>query len=192
MMKKGILLVCCLLLSIAGMAQMRVRDLLKVMPDTLAPYLTENNRLDLIDFCEAGMKSEVSNSLGGKTSMTLLTDDHALLVLTPSSRLDLRLLSTAEAIDGAQQVLCVVKSYGNDICESEIAFYTVHWKPLDSSRFLPTFSQQLVKAEWQEGPDLMLKITTGNPVDLPSNEEQEKPAETSTILKWDNFSFKKY
>ncbi len=190
MMKKLFFLVCCLLAMTDGMAQLKIRDLLKVMPDTLAPYLTENNRLDLIDFCEAGMNSEVSNSLGGKTSLNLLTDDHALLTLTASSQLDLRLLPFSEEMDSTRQVICVVNSYGNDIRESVISFYDVQWKPLENSRFLAAFDQHLMKAEWQEGPEYILNVTLGNPLDIPSNEEQEKSKEMLIKLTWCGKSFK--
>ncbi|MBR6998224.1 MAG: DUF3256 family protein, partial [Prevotella sp.] len=40
-------------------------DLFKAMPDSLMPYLTKNNRLDMIDFMEANMKAEITNQLEG-------------------------------------------------------------------------------------------------------------------------------
>ena len=52
-----------------------VREVFKSMPDSLAPYLTTNNRLDMIDFMDAKMKSVVTNLLEGETEMLALTDD---------------------------------------------------------------------------------------------------------------------
>ena len=45
------------------------------MPDSLVPYLTANNRLDLMDFMDAKMKAAVTNRLEGQTEMTFLSDD---------------------------------------------------------------------------------------------------------------------
>lgn len=62
-------------LSLLSLHAQTVRDYFKQMPDSLMPYLTTNNRLDMIDFMEAGMKSVVTNRLDGETEMLYLSDD---------------------------------------------------------------------------------------------------------------------
>lgn len=62
-------------LSLFSLQAQTVRDYFKQMPDSLMPYLTTNNRLDMIDFLEAGMKSVVTNRLDGETEMLYLSDD---------------------------------------------------------------------------------------------------------------------
>ena len=83
-----------------------VRDAFKAMPDSLLPYLTTNDRLDLIDFIDANMKSEVANLLEGKTQMTALTDDSLSLQLNELVVLDLCL----EPVDTGT-VVCLRKTY---------------------------------------------------------------------------------
>ena len=83
-----------------------VRDAFKAMPDSLLPYLTTNDRLDLIDFIDANMKSEVANLLEGKTQMTALTDDSLSLRLNNTLVLDLFL----EPVDTGT-VVCLRKTY---------------------------------------------------------------------------------
>ena len=47
-------MVCCLpIASMAQQADLSIRDALKLMPDSLVPYLTVNNRLDMIDFMDS-------------------------------------------------------------------------------------------------------------------------------------------
>ena len=62
------------LFSVSASAQ-TVREAFKAMPDSLMPYLTANNRLDLMDFMDAKMKAVVTNLLDGQTEMTFLSDD---------------------------------------------------------------------------------------------------------------------
>lgn len=83
-----------------------VRDVFKAMPDSLLPYLTTNNRLDLIDFVDANMKSEITNLMEGKTQMTALTDDSLSLQLNELVVLDLCL----EPVDTGT-VVCLRKTY---------------------------------------------------------------------------------
>ena len=45
MVKKGLSLALLLLLTVPAIAQQKMRDVISTMPDSLAPYLTENNRL---------------------------------------------------------------------------------------------------------------------------------------------------
>ena len=60
------------LLSVALCApaqHLTIRDVFKSMPDSLMPYLSNNNRLDFIDFMDSNMKAEVKNQFGGNSIM---------------------------------------------------------------------------------------------------------------------------
>lgn len=73
----------------AAQKPLTIRDVFRTMPDSLAPYLTTNNRLDMMDFMDARMKSVVTNSLDGQTEMLALTDDSLSVRLNKSVLLDL-------------------------------------------------------------------------------------------------------
>ena len=54
--------------------ELKIRDVFKQMPVSVMPYLSENNRLDFIDFIDSDMKAIVRNRLGGSSEMISLTD----------------------------------------------------------------------------------------------------------------------
>ena len=71
-------IVAALFASITGQVSAQdvtIRDIFKQMPDSLMPYLSQNNRLDFIDFLDSNMKAEVRNALGGLSEMMTLADD---------------------------------------------------------------------------------------------------------------------
>lgn len=187
---RNLLISSLLLLASVASAQVKMRDMLKQMPDTLVPYLTENARLDFIDFIDSHMKAEVTNDLDGKSELLKLTDDYALLQLTQSSQLELRLLEVAEPVDSARQLLCVVRTYGTDIRESVIDFYSVRWRSLPSSDRVRLTSDMSVLTLSEHEPTLSLRYECR--LDAPANEEQEELSKPSKILKWDGSMFKEY
>ena len=187
-MRSLLFVVFCFLLSPVGAQPMR--DVLKRMPSQLVPYLTENAWLDFIDFKDSGMRAEVANQLEGKSVLLSLTDDYASIALSESSRLDLRLLDVAEPVDSAQQIICAVFTYGTDVRESTIGFYSRQWRRLDASERvdLPDGMCILTLGEKES----TLTITPECRLDAPANEEQEEIVKTSISLKWNTKRFNKY
>ena len=92
-------LAACLLLCITSVCSaqgLALRDAFRQMPDSVMPTLTQNNRLDCLDFLDAGMKAEVRNRLGGTSVMTALTPDSLSLQVSPALRVDMLLLPSTE------------------------------------------------------------------------------------------------
>jgi hypothetical protein len=186
---RNYLLTMLLLLTCTVQAQVKMRDIVRTMPDSLVPYLKHNARLDFVDFIDSGMRAEVSNELGGKSRLTELTDDFADLSLNTASTIQLRLLETDEAVDDARQIVCMVRTYGRDICESSIQFFSVKWRllPLADRIELPSYMHRFVLHS--NAPELTVERETG--LDMPANEEQQKTEKELTTFKWDGKSFKK-
>ena len=111
-MMKRILLLATLLVALAAHAQRPVMaDLFRQMPDSLLPYLTANNRLDMVDFMEAGMKSEVTNMLDGKSQMTQLSADSLTLKLNAVLTVSMRLDSVRHSADSTAYLIRVARHY---------------------------------------------------------------------------------
>lgn len=130
---KKILLSALMLAAANGLNAQSVtmRDVFSQMPDTVLPYLSHNNRLDLVDFMESGMEADVTNGFDEHTRMTALTSDYAKVSLSPASSLEMKLLHTAETLpDSAGHILCVVYTMVAEVASSTVRFYTSRWMAL--------------------------------------------------------------
>ena len=180
-------------LSIGTSAQeVSMRDVFKQMPDSIVPYLTENNRLDFIDFMDSNMNAEITNLLGGKSQMTKLNNLYVSLTLNEASSMEMRLLPLEEElVDGANQIICLIRTYGTDVRESVIDFFSLQWRRLATSDYLIWPKDNMFVASLNdENPSLTLVPVYK--LDAPANEEQKELAKTSTTLKWKNKYLNEY
>lgn len=173
-----------LLLAMSLSAQVTVRDVFKTMPHAMIPYLEENNKLDFIDFIDSGMKAEVTNALSGKSIMQRCTDKYLALTLNEASQLTMRLLPVSEPVDSASQVICLVRTYGTDIRESVVSFYSVNWRQLPASRYV-SMPDGVWVASLGESDD-ELTLTSDNRLNPPANKEQKVIEGKQIILKWND------
>ena len=177
-------LLFCLLWALGLSAQITVRDLLKSMPDSVIPYLTENNRLDMIDFMESNMDAVVTNTLGGKSQLLQLTDQYASIQLNESSSVAMRLLDVPTPVDSLSQILCLVRTYGSDIRESTVAFYSLGWRPLPQASYFSQPAEMFTATLAADEPTLTLRQETL--IDTLLEEQKQETKEILTILKWNN------
>lgn len=182
-MKKQLLIALSVFLANTLSAQISMSDALKIMPSSMVPYLTENNRLDCIDFYEAGMKAEVRNALDGKSELLQLTDHYATFRLNEAVEMELALLNAND-----RQLICMISTYGKDIRESYIAFFDTTWKQLSTSDYIDLPHQMFTSKFNPE--DSSLTIVCRTTLDRPANEEQEEIKEVQMNLKWNGEMFK--
>lgn len=152
---RKLLIAILLALPLSALSQTEsksISDLFRLMPDSLMPYLTKNNRLDMLDFREAKMKAAVTNRLECETEMTALTTDSLSIRMSEALRVDLFFLPTEEPYDSCQTIICMLKTYLMQDKDAECVaqFYTLNWRPLGdlpqySSRY--TFSNILRRDE---------------------------------------------
>ena len=118
--------------SVCSAQEPTLRDVFRQMPDSLLPTLTQNNRLDFLDFLDAGMKAEVKNRLGGTSEMTALTADSLSMQLSSALRVDMLLLPLAEPIDSMNQVIVVGETFLTDSVygETSVHYYNTNWQPV--------------------------------------------------------------
>lgn len=188
---RRILFAVSFLLALGMSAQTPMRQVLKQMPSSVVPYLSENNKLDMIDFLDSNMKAEVTNMLDGKTELQKLTERTATIQLNEATRLDLRLLDVTEPVDSASQIVCLISTYGTDVRDSQLSFYSVSWRKLDATQYV-TLPDEMFTASFSDDEEhSVLTLTLSRQLDYPANENQ-KPAEKSlTSLKWNGKTFNK-
>ena len=96
-------------LSVSAHCQ-SMADVLRTMPDSVMPLLTLNDRLDLVDEWQAGVKAEVKNRLGGMVTLTELSDTKAVLQTSSLSTVTLELTTMPDGTTKAvrRQRTCTV------------------------------------------------------------------------------------
>ena len=139
-----------LIVSQASAQTLTMRDVFKQMPDTLLPTLSENNRLDMLDFMASNMKAEVTNRLGGKSEMTLLTDSTLSIQMSKALKVDMLLLTPATSADPeSEDVICLIETFGTDSLslESTVRFYTPTWQLLNETPQLSVSDQNTISTK---------------------------------------------
>lgn len=148
-MKTIIICILSLFCVLSHSQEMTMNRLFREMPDSLIPYLSQSNRLDLIDFIESGMESKVVNGFDETVRLDKLTSDYMRLELSQSSVIEMKLLpyTNVESEDSIRQVVCMLMSFGADTRESSLNFYTTDWKRLSSEDMM-----QPAVSEWSAIP----------------------------------------
>ena len=139
---------CALAVGQVSAQDLKMRDVFKQIPDSLVPYLSQNNRLDFIDFLDSNMKAEVRNKLGGMSEMTALTDDSLSIRMSNALQVDMLLLKLDQPVDSIQQVVVFSQDFLTDSVyrDSKVLFYTPDWKLLTKEIPLNDIQRQRIKA----------------------------------------------
>ncbi|MCR5643854.1 MAG: DUF3256 family protein [Prevotella sp.] len=161
-------IICHLSFSIGARAQTDsvavsdnlLRDLFISMPDSLLPTLSNNHRLDLVDYIESGMKAEVKNRFEGQSELMYLTDDSLSLQVSNGLTVDMLLLPLQEGavVDSCSQVVCMVERFGTspDNQECYVSLYSAKWHPVANAPLIPAAQQKLnrlklsTKIKWRQ------------------------------------------
>jgi len=118
-------LLCSFLLSYG---QVSMRDCFLKMPSDFLPYMTENNRLDCVDFLDSRMEARVKDAFGTQITLDTLTADYLHITIGEGCYIEMRLFPLSA--DSVSQLLCVSKTFGDTVRESSLQAYDpVSWQP---------------------------------------------------------------
>lgn len=122
-----VLLACSHLSLKAQGDSLNIREVFKQMPDSLLPYLTQNNRLDMMDFMDAKMKAAVDNLLGGESEMLFLSDDSLCIKMNESMNMELKMLR-----DEIDPIILMKRTYKISERQKEILIgrYSSSWRSI--------------------------------------------------------------
>jgi hypothetical protein len=184
MYRRFILLYLALLVwSLTVSAQSTMREAFQQAPQSLMPYLTENDRLDLIDFLDSGMKAEVTNQLGGKSELLRLTERFLSLNLSQGLSMKMLLLDSPEPVDSVTQVICLVRTYGIDCRESTVQFYSMKWRQLLTADYMEALPQETFLADLDE-QETLLTVQPGCDIETKAVEEHQNEDKWAFKYKW--------
>lgn len=106
--------------------------------DGVFPELTQNSRMDMMDYFKAGQVREVSNYYEGKSRLLRADSVAVSVAVGTGARVDLFVIS-----DGADTTLMVVETLELPQKDSAISFYNADWQPVRRT-LLPRY----VMADW--------------------------------------------
>lgn len=202
---RKIMMICMAALLTAAAAQAQTAayaplmgEVWKAMPDSLLPYLTHNDRLDMADYLEANMKAEVTNRLDGKSVLDTLGTDYLHLSLSPVTTIEMGILPVSEqTADSCMHVVCVITTYGNPKMESRLKFYTTKWNEwhptppvVPEQLFADAGADSYPTAAFGTGPQ---ELTLSLSQMVENAESDAKNGENGQKkLKWHGNTFKEY
>ena len=103
------------------------------MPNYIFPYLSLDNRKDMIDLFKASKKATVENLLKGTSELKSLNDDFIVIQLNSGSMAQVKLLPLSDTT----RLIAVVKTVMGNASDSKVMFFTSTWKKIDAKPILP-------------------------------------------------------
>ena len=108
-------------------------------------------------------------------------EDYLHITLSEAVKVEMKLLpSSRQLVDSAEQVVCMVMTYGTKPIESKVQLFTSKWTPLSSP--IPSCGNQTATLSIASDT-LSLEVTSRN--------EENKEEKQLTTLKWDGVEFNK-
>ncbi len=147
MIRRLIVLIVAVCTANAISAQRDMAKLLIEMPDSVVNYLNQSKRTELVDFYNMGVKAQTMNLLYCVTTLDSISDNYADIRLSESARMQIQIL---EEFNG-DSVICVAKTVFGQEPETELAFYSTQWEPLQTDNFIDSIEQHELMAK----PDTM-------------------------------------
>ena len=209
MIKKFFLSFFALLATVVACAQQDMAQLWITMPDSIVRYLNQQQRTELVDFYNMGVKAETANLLYGTTTLDTLSTNYADIRLSESSRMQIQIL---EQFNG-DSVICVATTFFGEEPETELSFYSSQWVPCDKEIFidsipytelmakpdtmsLETYNQLaslidpiMLKADIIPN-DFAIEFSLSTPLLRKEEKNQVRPVLKSKKVKWDGERFK--
>ncbi len=172
-MKKTTLLTLVLAAAGAVHAQSPVmRKLFASMPDSLMPTLSQTNRRDMLDFWANGMEARVHNQLNEESTLRTLGDTYALVESSAKSRVEMKLLYTADSTG----IVAVISTVVAPAADSHVAFYDTEWRRLGWVRMprpsIDEFWWLAPDSLAQDAADARLSLADLCPIEVRANPEE--------------------
>lgn len=205
-MYKKIALVLCLLASLSVHAQ-SIADMWINCPEQLTPYLTKNDRKEMIECRNIGVDTKVTNKLKETSDIVTLADDYGCFMLSDAKDLQILRLPTEN-----DSIYLCIETVKLPECQSTVRFYDKTWKPLANEGKISDIPEEafwakpdtmtmerfielkhlisLVFVEYRYSPELQALIVQPNIAFVTEEEKEHINALISKkILKWTGAMF---
>ncbi len=120
------------LFSAAANAQ-SLSELWISMPGEMTPYLSLNQKREMVECYNAGVDTKVINQLKGNSLIDTLSVDYARITMSSSYSLQI----VALPYENADSILCLIHSYKAPDVQSKLEFYDKQWRSISFEGRLP-------------------------------------------------------
>ena len=202
-MKKIIIIYICIC-AVTVVSAKSMKELWVNMPDSLLPYLNAEKRMALTVSASEKIKTRIDNLLEGHSTMDTLTADYLRIRLNESTEIQLKRLP----VEGADSIICMVKTCFAPEAESEVAFYSQSWKyigdmpltttgliiqpdTMTTSRFEELkgmIDPQMVKAELSTSTNTLV-LNLSLPLLTSADKSNLRPILQQRTVKWNGKTF---
>ena len=118
-----------LAMCIAPASAQTIKEVWNTMPDSIMPLLSRNNRLDCIDYWEAGQQGDVKNRLDGKVAILFMNEDSLVVADTEVSSYEMTLKK--DAAGNVQKIFVRRNVKTGDVADWTERVFSPVWQLLD-------------------------------------------------------------
>jgi len=126
-------------------------------PESSLLPLSTNTRLDLIDLYRINENAVIENDLADSVSILQLQDDY-IHIQSGNLNMEIIILSMINE----SKVICVIQTISTPVQDSNLEFYTINWKKLDSKAFINPVDKSWFIKESDDFPALDISLMKFN------------------------------
>ena len=134
-MKKTLIIICFLTCWLCASAQ-SLREVWIEMPDSVLPYLSKSQRIELADYVDMKADPAVLNAFGDSVRIERMTNNYLLVKASKVTRLEIKLLDN--------NTLALVQTWKAPVAESKLSLFNLQWQPKEA---VVEYNENIVKPD---------------------------------------------
>lgn len=134
-MKKTLIIICFLTCWLCVSAQ-SLREVWIEMPDSVLPYLSKSQRIELADYVDMKADPAVLNAFGDSVRIERMTNNYLLVKTSKVARLEIKLLDN--------NTLALVQTWKAPVAESKLSLFNLQWQPKEA---VVVYNENIVKSD---------------------------------------------
>lgn len=132
-MKKIITILFLSIIPIANAFSQNITEVFLTMPDDIITGLDAESRDRLVADPEDTLMTKVETTIYEGIQRIAISDDFVSINTSTIGNTQIKILP----LINHSKIICVVKTICDDICDSDIRFYTTDWQPITGSELFP-------------------------------------------------------
>lgn len=128
---RSIIFAIVLIFNTIGLSATTIAEIFTSKSNPLFPSLEENDRLDMIDYYQAGQTRDMTSGEIGTSAISSMTDDYIAVKVSNCMTIEIRQLQC-----GSDTILLVAKTLKTPAKDSTLEIYDSLWNKLDSNKYI--------------------------------------------------------